>query len=157
MDAQIKDTIQKIIEQLLEKMGFFAQVQVSDSTEENSFICNITTEADSHFLIGQYGTNLQAVQHLARILVRKSLPEEKIHFTLDINSYRQQKNTSIIEQARASAEEAIHNHHTVIMKPMSNYERRLVHLELSKNERVSTESTGEGEDRKIIIKPTDTL
>jgi len=85
------------------------------------------------------------------------LPEEKVRFTLDVNSYRQQKNNSIIEQARAAADEAVKYHRTVIMKPMSTYERRLVHLELSKNEKVSTESTGEGEDRKIVVKPADMI
>jgi spoIIIJ-associated protein len=39
------------------------------------------------------------------------------------------------------------------MKPMSAYERRLVHMELSKNEKVETESVGEGENRKILVKP----
>ena len=34
-----------------------------------------------------------------------------------------------------------------------DYERRLVHLELSKNEAVVTESIGEGEERKIVVKP----
>jgi spoIIIJ-associated protein len=157
MDEKTKDTIQKIIEQMLEKMGFSAQVQISASDTEDSIVCDITTDADSHFLIGQYGTNLQAIQHLARLLVRKSMPEERAHFTLDINSYRQQKNRLVVEQARAAADEAITYNRPVIMKPMSTYERRLVHMELSTNSKVSTESTGEGEERKIIVKPADMI
>jgi spoIIIJ-associated protein len=43
------------------------------------------------------------------------------------------------------------------MKPMSNYERRIGHLELLKNPEVSTESVGEGEDRKIVVKPADMI
>jgi spoIIIJ-associated protein len=154
MDEQTKDTIKKTIEQLLEKMGFSAQVSVSASDEDDGIVCNITTDTDSHFLIGQRGTNLQAIQHLARLMVRKNIPE-KIRFTLDVNAYRQQKNQSVIEQAQLAANDAISQHRAVIMKPMSTYERRLVHMELSKNSKVSTESTGEGEERKIIVKPAD--
>ncbi len=154
MDEKIKEIIKNTIEQLLEKMGFSGQVVLLDSPDDENVVCNITTENDSNFLIGQYGANLQAIQHLARLMVRKSLPE-KIRFTLDVNSYRQQKNQSIIEQARSAAEEALSQKRAVFMKPMSTYERRIVHLELSKNPEVSTESMGEGEDRKIVVKPSD--
>lgn len=154
MDEKIKEIIKNTIAQLLEKMGFSGQVVLLDSPDDENVVCNITTENDSNFLIGQYGANLQAIQHLARLMVRKSLPE-KIRFTLDVNSYRQQKNQSIIEQARSAAEEALSQKRAVFMKPMSTYERRIVHLELSKNPEVSTESMGEGEDRKIVVKPSD--
>ena len=156
MDEQIKETIKKTVEQLLEKMGFSAQVAISDSPEDDGIVCDIATDTDSHFLIGQHGTNLQAVQHLARLMVRKSIPE-KIRFILDVNSYKQQRNQSIIEQAQIAANEAINQHRTIIMKPMSTYERRIVHMELSKNSKVSTESTGEGEERKIVVKPKDSI
>lgn len=157
MDEKTTAIIKKTIEELLEKMGFSAEVKISESQEEESIVCDITTGADSNFLIGQHGINLQAVQHLARLMVRKAVPEEKLRFILDVNSYRQQKNQSVIEQAKAAAEEAINQHRTVIMKPMSTYERRLVHLELSKNPRIATESTGEGEERKVVVKPSDVL
>ena len=157
MDEKTKNTIKKIIEELLEKMGFSADVSLSEIEEDSSVMCNITTGEDSHFLIGQYGMNLQAIQHLARLMVRKNVPEEKIRFILDVNSYKQQRNQSIIEQAQIAANEAINQHRTIIMKPMSTYERRIVHMELSKNSKVSTESTGEGEERKIVVKPKDSI
>lgn len=156
MDEQTKDIIKKTVEELLKNMGFSANVSVSDSTEDEGAICDITTDTDSHFLIGQHGTNLQAIQHLARLMIRKNIPE-KIHFILDINSYKQQRNQSIVEQAKIAANESISQHRAVIMKPMSTYERRLVHMELSKNPQISTESVGEGEERKIIVKPKDTV
>lgn len=157
MDEQTKDILKKTTGDLLQKMGFSAQISISDSSDENDgVVCNITTDTDSHFLIGQHGTNLQAVQHLARLIVRKSIPE-KINFILDVNLYKQQRNQSIVEQAQAAANEAINQHRAIIMKPMSTYERRIVHMELSKNPQVSTESTGEGEERKIIVKPKDSI
>lgn len=154
MDEQIKNTIKETVEQLLEKMGFSAQVAISNSDEDDGIVCNISTDEDSHFLIGQHGTNLQAVQHLARLMVRKSVPE-KIRFILDVNSYKQQRNQSVVEQAKITANDAISQHRAIIMKPMSTYERRIVHMELSKNPQVSTESIGEGEERKIVVKPAD--
>lgn len=152
------EIIKKTIEELLSKMGFASTVEIDDSSEENSdgIVCNILTKDDSNLLIGQYGVNLQAIQHIARLLVRKKI-DEKIKFVIDVNSYRKQKNESIIELALEVAEQAISEKKAVLMKPMSNYERRIVHLELSKDERVTTESIGEGENRKIVVKPADTI
>jgi spoIIIJ-associated protein len=152
MDEKIKAIIKKTIEELLEKMGFSGTVTVLESGEADSVTCDITTEVDSNFLIGQHGVNLQALQHLARLIVRKHIPK-KIRFTLDINNYRQQKNQSIIEQAKLAASEALSQGRSVFMDPMTTYERRIVHLELSTNSQVSTESVGEGESRKIVVKP----
>jgi spoIIIJ-associated protein len=99
---------------------------------------------------------LQALQHIARLIVRKKT-EEKVHFVLDVNSYRQQKNQTLIQQADEAARQAIDEKRAVIMKPMSTYERRIVHLQLSQNAQVTTESAGEGDERKIIVKPKDTI
>ena len=61
MDEKTKDIIKKTIEELLEKMGFSAQLSLSETEDASGVLCNISTGEDSHFLIGQYGANLQAI------------------------------------------------------------------------------------------------
>ncbi|EKD46726.1 MAG: hypothetical protein ACD_67C00096G0001 [uncultured bacterium] len=156
MDKKTTEIIKKTIEELLEKMGFSGDVTIAQDENDDNIFCNITTDTDSNFLIGQHGTNLQALQHLSRLIVRKHVPE-KIRFTLDINSYRQQKNQSVVELARLAAKDALSQGRAVSMQPMSTYERRIVHLELSKNSEVVTESIGEGEGRKILVKPANMI
>lgn len=157
MDEKTIAIINKTIKELIEKMGFSGEVNISKSAqEEDGLICDITTDVDSNFLIGQHGINLQALQHISRLIVRKHVPE-KIRFTLDINNYRKQKNQSVIEQAIEVAREVAKSGHAISLPPMSTYERRLAHLELSKNSEVSTESVGEGETRRIMVKPSNIL
>lgn len=153
----ITELIGKTVEELVSKMGFSAEVEIKEQEgeEENRIICNVKT-ADSNFLIGQYGVNLQSLQHIARLLVRKKT-EEKIKFTVDVNSYREEKNTSIEKMAEELAEQAIREKRAVVMRAMSPYERRLVHMVLSKNSQIKTESIGEGEERKVVIKPADLI
>lgn len=157
MDEKTTAIVKQTIEELIAKMGFVGSVTLlqSDNIEEG-VTCEISTDTDPNFLIGQHGVNLQALQHLARLIVRKHIPE-KIRFTLDINKYRAQKNQSIIEQARGAAKEALSQGRSVFMEPMTTYERRIVHLELSQNSEVSTESVGEGESRKIVVKPANLI
>lgn len=150
---ETKEKIKKAIEELVLKMGFTCEVEIREDELENQteLVFNIKTQ-ESNYLIGQYGVNLQALQHMARIIFRGKT-ESKANFTLDVNSYRQEKNESVFALAKNMAETALREKRAVVMRPMSPYERRLVHMELSKNEEIKTESIGEGEDRRVVIKP----
>lgn len=152
---EIENLIKGTIEELIAKMGIFSEVEIKKNSEEDGseLIFNIKTN-ESNFLIGQYGVNLQSLQHLARLLVRKKT-EEKINFLVDVNSYRQEKNKSVENLAKEAAAQAIREKRAVILRPMSSYERRIVHLELAENSQIKTESVGEGENRKIVIKPAE--
>jgi spoIIIJ-associated protein len=158
MEELKMDNIKALIKETIEKMGFFCQeieIDQQSNQGEEAFILNIKTP-DSSFLIGQYGANLQALQHIIRVLVREKL-EERARFILDINSYRREKNDAVVRLAREMAEQALREKRAIVMRPMSPYERRLVHMEFSGNEQIQTESIGEGEDRKIVIKPLNLL
>lgn len=150
---EIEKIIKNSVSELVEKMGIECEVEITEvlQEDEKNLICNIKTD-QSNYLIGQYGVNLQALQHMARIIVRKKM-EDRVTFILDVNSYRQEKNESIFSLAKDMAEKAILEKRVIILRPMSSYERRLVHIELLKNDQVKTESVGEGEDRRVAIKP----
>lgn len=158
MEDKNLEIIKSTAQELIEKIGFSPKVEVNQKTEgdKENIICNVNVSEDSHLLIGQYGINLQALQHIARILVRRKT-DDKVKFVLDVNSYRQQKNESIVDLAREAAEQAVIEGRAIIMRPMSAYERRLVHLELADNMNVITESIGEGEGRKVVVKPAKTI
>lgn len=169
MENQIVEIIKQTTKELMEKMGFSSRVEIEEVTAgdqiedgdlvdagQNNIICNIDVAEDSNLLIGQFGGNLQALQHIIRLLVRKKT-EEKVRFIVDVNRYRQEKNQSVIEQAELAAQQAITENRAVVMKPMSSYERRIVHLELLKNSKVTTESIGEGEGRKVVVRLANTL
>lgn len=160
MEEDKKQAAVKIIEDLVSQMGFSATIELSDQEAGNEtnedLVFNLKTSDDSNILIGQYGINLLALQHIARLVVRKKT-DDKINFVLDVNSYRQNKNQSLIDLARLTAEQAISEKRSIVMKPMTAYERRIVHIELTKDSRVATESIGENENRKIVVKPSSAL
>ena len=148
----LEEEIVAIVAEFLEKMGFIATVEIKNKQEDGKEViaCNIKTE-DSSFLIGQYGSNLQSLQHIIRVIIRKK-STEPINFFLDVNSYRQEKNESIVHLAKNLAQEAVSGKKEIIMRPMTAYERRIVHMELAQNNQIKTESIGEGESRRIVIK-----
>ena len=153
-----KKLIEETTKDLLDRMNFKATVYTSTTVlpeEETSDNLPISVEiqlTESKYLIGKFGVNLAALQHLLRIMIRKKAGEQ-IDFNVDVNGYREEQRQSIINFARESAEKAIQEKKPVMLRPMNAFERRLVHVELSQTEGVKTESIGEGEERKVVIKP----
>lgn len=154
-----KKLIEKTTKELLEKMGFKATVYTAitvTSSDENASDENpISVEiqlAESKYLIGKHGVNLSALQHLLRILMRKKA-QERINFSVDVNGYREDQRQSIIDLAHEVANKVTQEKKSVVLRPMNAYERRIVHVELAKMTDIRTESMGEGEERKVVIKP----
>ncbi len=137
---------------VMKKIGVTADVSV-DKFDNNGddLICSIKTKEDASLIIGQNGENLRALQHLIRLLVRKK-SDNFVRFIVDVNSYKSEKNASVVELAKEMAEKAISEKRAVVLRPMTAYERRLVHMTLAENDKVETESVGEGEERKVVIK-----
>ncbi len=102
-------------------------------------------------LIGFHGDNLQALQLLLGGLKQKG--EGAIRLFLDIDGYKADRNQAIVELALKTAEQAIKIERNIHLDPMNAYERRIVHTTLQDRPDVTTESTGEGEKRHVVVKP----
>lgn len=55
--------------------------------------------------------------------------------------------------ARNAAAKAAKQHRSVKLRPMTPYERRIVHIALRDDERVETASEGEGSARHVVVVP----
>ena len=102
-------------------------------------------------LIGFHGDNLQSLQILLSGLKEKG--EGALRLFLDVDGYKANRNQSIIDLANKTAEQAIKIERNIHLDPMNAYERRIVHTTLQDREDVTTESTGEGEKRHVVVKP----
>lgn len=103
-------------------------------------------------LIGFHGENIQALQILLSGL--KTRGEGALRLFLDVDGYKASRNQSIIDLAIKTAEQAVKIERNIHLDPMNAYERRIVHTTLQEREDVTTESTGEGEKRHVVVKPT---
>jgi len=144
------DIIKETITELLGRMNFEAEVVV-DGSDENNVLVNIQTEQGG-FLIGQAGINLNALQHLARILVNKK-QDYSIQFILDVNNYRKHRLELLTELAKDIAKQALSKKVSLVLHPMPAYERRIIHLALADEPEINTQSTGQEPRRRIVIKP----
>lgn len=111
------------------------------------------TGEDSGLLIGRRGETLRALQFLVNLIVRQRLKEQAQRVVLDIEGYRERRYSSLHDMALRVAEKVAGTGRAVSLEPMPAAERRVIHLALADHPRVSTESTGMGESRKVTIAP----
>jgi spoIIIJ-associated protein len=152
------EMIKGLIDETLKKMSFddfTLGVREETGSDGENLVFNIETR-ESDLLIGQYGANLRSLQHILRAIARKKT-EEKMRFSIDINDYLKQKIGSLEDLAQNLARQAVVEKRPVILRPMNAYERRVVHLALSGNNQIRTESIGEGEERKVVIRPVENI
>ena len=151
-----------------EDMSFdFVKTVISDiglKAEAELYACEDGTRRinivgdDASALIGHHGDTLDALQYLANLAsARKNIRGErdKSRVTLDIEGYRAKREETLRALARRMAAKALRNRRSVMLEPMSAYERRIIHSEIQSIEGVSTNSIGSDNNRKIVIFLTD--
>jgi spoIIIJ-associated protein len=143
---EIKDHISSI----LEAMDFDASVEVYDA---GGFIAADVAPSDTALFIGQKGETIDALQYLVNVSAFKDREFFK-RIVLDAEGYRQRRVEAIQGMAHRTARRAVRERRTVEMPPMNSSERRVVHMYLSENPNVSTESEGSGDSRRVMVSPT---
>ena len=116
------------------------------------------TGEEASILIGHHGDTLDALQYLANLVsTRKNANGErdKSRVTIDIGGYRAKREETLRALARRMAAKALRNRRSVMLEPMSAYERRIIHSEIQGIEGVCTNSIGSDNNRKIVIYLTD--
>ncbi len=152
MELLIKETLEK----LLDIIGIsYTGVKISKEGE-NAYYTEIETE-NSSLLIGWHGETIASIQHLLKCLLWKQGIESKTQVIVDVDGYKKRQEESVVRLAERKAEMAISSQKEVKLPPMNPYLRRKIHLHLAENDkfkdRITTESTGEGEQRQLKIIP----
>ena len=103
-------------------------------------------------MIGVKGKTLEALQTLIRNLLQ-TYTKDQLVVNVDIGDYREHRKHQLEVLSTKVAKEVVKTKVPVKLKPMSSYERRIIHNKLSEWRDVYTESEGEGSERAIVIKP----
>ena len=146
----------EVIDSLLDKMGVEASVDAAisppdDLTGQRITLINITGD-DLGILIGARGETLDAMQHLTRLMVGHRI-RRRANFVIDIEGYRERRQQALARLAERMGQKAVDRDAPVTLEPMPAYERRIIHMTLREDPRVRTESTGEGDRRRVRIYP----
>jgi spoIIIJ-associated protein len=149
--------IKNFLENLLTIIGFTDfEINIQENPQDKLIQFSLKTNSDvdySGLLIGRDGENLQALEYLLNILLRKNIEDFAWRMILDINNYRAIQEEKLREFARKIAHQVAITNQIVELPPMRARDRRIIHLEIALRSDVTTESIGENKERHIVIRP----
>lgn len=105
---------------------------------------------DAGLLIGRRGDTLKALQFLVKYLVSQKL-DGNVNMLVDVEGYQDRRYQSLMSMARRVAQRVADSGRPITLEPMPPNERRIVHIALADHHRVTTESTGSGSSRQVVV------
>lgn len=137
---------------IIARLGVDGVVQEVEETDEN-YVVHVESE-ESGFLIGRQGRTLDALQFLVNLLLNRELKKKK-RVLVDVAHYRERRTQYLKKLARNIAGRVLRNGKSFLLEAMNPYERRIIHLELEGDAKITTESEGNGLYKRVRVMRVD--
>lgn len=134
--------------ELLSLMGIEASLVFN--TDKGSLDIDIVTKDTA--IIGHHGEVLDAVQQLCKRAVEEG-EDKRLVVNVDCKGYRENREKTLVAMANRMAAKAIKTGRKVVLEPMNNTQRKIIHAALNDNDKVFTKSEGKEPGRRVIIIP----
>lgn len=148
---QIADTAIAALQDILKHFDV-GEVTIDEyEGDDGELILDITGD-DLAVLIGRHGKTLDALQFVVSAVTVRTMGF-RYPVVIDVEGYKNRQRQKLEAIARSSANKAVNQQRSVKLRPMTPYERRIVHIALRDDSRVETASEGEGPARHVVILP----
>jgi spoIIIJ-associated protein len=148
---RVADTAVAALRTILQHVGMEPESIDEYEGDEGEIILDVVG-GDLALLIGRHGRTLDALQTLVSAITSRELGFRH-PVVVDVEGYRHRRRQKIEDIARRAADRAARQHSPVRLRPMTAYERRVVHVVLRDDRRVQTGSEGEDPFRMVVVSP----
>ena len=135
--------------------GYAVEVRRADEDEVTIDI----TGGDPGKIIGRGGRTLAALEYLTNAVINRDETRDKsegnVRVNIDIGGYKARRDDRLRGEARKAAARVRKTGFAVELDPMNAGERRVIHMTLADDPSVRSESSGEGRDRRVVVKPVE--
>ena len=139
----------QFLSDLFQAMHISVELEIDAPEEEGPVTINLRGE-DLGILIGKHGQTLDALQYLTNLAANRDA-EEKMKFVIDVEEYRRRRAETLTRLAQRLASKVKRMGEPVVLEPMTPHERKIIHMALQDDRRISTYSEGEEPNRKVVI------
>ena len=143
----VRDVIGNLVAPILDVE--VEDVELSIEVSEDRVQVSVKSE-DTGLLIGRDGQNLAAVQYLASRMITRAVASQ-VRVQVDAGDYHVRQDSRLQELALALAEKVKATGKVQTTRPLSAYQRRVIHLALQNDPDVQTRSSGEGALKHVVI------
>ncbi|MFK7804828.1 MAG: RNA-binding cell elongation regulator Jag/EloR [Anaerolineae bacterium] len=151
------DMATEILQTFVEGLDLDIEVESQFSEEDDLgkqvIELNLVGE-DASRMVGPRGETMASLQYIVRLMISQKV-HRRANVTIDVDGYRSSKRDGLTSLAERMAKKVVDRNRPVTLEPMNPYERRLVHIALRESKTVTTQSVGEGLQRRVRISPAD--
>jgi spoIIIJ-associated protein len=151
---KIDDILKDNLEKIFEFIGIDPDTEIEIKDEDN-YAVTISGD-DLNFLIGFRGQSLDGLQNILKLMIYRETKTQPI-LTVDINEYKDRKAEKLQDMARNYIDKVRFFQKEVELPRMNPWERREIHMLVSEYDDILSESTGEGNNRRVVLKPKDKI
>lgn len=105
---------------------------------------------DMGILIGKHGQTLDSLQYLTNLVANKN-SNERVRVIIDVEDYRDRRIETLNRLAARLADKVKRTGERVALEPMNPHERKIIHMALQGDRRVTTLSEGDEPYRHVVI------
>ena len=136
------------LERLLDVLDYDGDIDLD--VEAGRAVVSIDGGEDLSKLVGDRGAVVEALQELTRLAVQQSVGNRS-RLMLDIAGWRQTRRDELTELGTRTAKEVLDSGEPVRLRPMTPFERKVVHDAVAGVKGVVSESEGEEPRRQVVV------
>lgn len=145
--------LEKIIKTLLTHLTIEpVKLKITKDKEDTLQVKLTLSDQDTGILIGHHGDTISGLQLILGLILYKQT-ESWTRVIVNIGDYREKRTANLEKMAQEAAQRVKFSSEPIALFNLNPFERRAVHMFLSKDPQVETESDGEGRNRHLIVKP----
>lgn len=146
----VADTAVSAVQEILASFGIEAGIEEYEGDEREIILDIVGGELG--ILIGRHGKTLDSIQTIVGSITSRKLGY-RYPVVVDVEGYRTRRREKLEDMARRTADRVARQGRPVRLRPMTSYERRIVHITLREDRRVVTSSDGVDPARSVIVSP----
>lgn len=136
------------LERLLDVLDYDGDIDLD--VEAGRAVVSIDGGEDLAKLVGDRGAVLEALQELTRLAVQQSVGNRS-RLMLDIAGWRRSRRDELTELGTRTATEVLDSGQAIRLRPMTPFERKVVHDAVAQVRGVVSESEGEEPRRQVVV------
>lgn len=147
---KVIETVKKLAKELFSLMGTDVDFEVKEDKENEAVLVDIDAKEETGLLIGHRGETISAIQAALGMMLRQELGGW-VRVLVNVGDWREKQENYLSDIAMQAASRARETGESQPLYNLSASQRRVVHMALSEEKDIETESHGEGRDRYLVV------
>ena len=134
---------------------FISQLEIDGKATveiDEDIVSVLLDTKESGIVIGYHGEILESLEIILSLIISRKLGRF-VRVSVEVGDYKKNRSAYLESLAIQMKEQALQDKREYTIPHLKSWERRIIHLFLQNDEEVVSQSSGEGRERVLVIRP----